>query len=58
MYSGDRDLLREVTYPILRMTADWLVADLVKESDGRYHCLNSGAPEQNKTRRDNIYDWA
>ncbi len=58
LYSGDRDFLREVTYPILRMGVDWLVADLVKEGDGKYHCVGSGSPEQNNTARDNIYDWA
>src|SRR5262249_37205848 len=32
--------------------------DLVLEADGRYHCTKSGAPEQNNTARDNVYDWA
>ncbi|MCX6621137.1 MAG: hypothetical protein NTY38_08660 [Acidobacteria bacterium] len=58
LYSGDRGFLREVTYPMMRMTADNYVADLVKEADGLYHCLNSGSPEQLDTARDNIYDWA
>jgi hypothetical protein len=58
LYSGDREFLREVTYPLLRMTADYLSSALVKEADGRYHCLNSQSPEQENTPRDNIYDWA
>jgi alpha-L-fucosidase 2 len=58
LYSGDREFLRDVTYPLLRMVADFNSADLVREADGRYHCLNSWSPEQNNTRRDNTYDWA
>jgi hypothetical protein len=56
-YSGDREFLAEVTYPLLRMTADYLVSDLVKQADGRYHCLNSQSPEQDNTSRDNTFDW-
>ncbi|MCI0624023.1 MAG: hypothetical protein L0387_20600 [Acidobacteria bacterium] len=57
LYSGDREFLREVTYPLLRMVTDYFEADLVRESDGRYHCVRSGSPEQSNTARDNVYDW-
>lgn len=58
LYSGDEQFLREVTYPILRMAADYFTSDLVKESDGYYHSLNSSSPEQSNSSRDNIYDWS
>jgi Glycosyl hydrolase family 95 catalytic domain len=58
LYSGDVEFLREVTYPLLRMVADYFVSDLVLEADQRYHCVKSGSPEQSNTARDNIYDWA
>jgi hypothetical protein len=58
LYSGDHEFLRDVTYPLLRMVADFFVADLVLEADQRYHCVKSGSPEQSNTARDNIYDWA
>jgi hypothetical protein len=58
LYSGDRQFLRDVTYPMMRMVADFYVKDLVKGSDGRYHCVQSSSPEQLNTDRDNIFDWA
>src|SRR5206468_1501638 len=57
LYSGDREFLKEVAYPLLRMVTDYFEADLVRESDGRYHCIRSGSPEQSNTARDNVYDW-
>ena len=58
LYTGDAALLGGLTYPLLRMAADYHAADLREEDDGRLHCHESGAPEQNDTARDNIYDWA
>lgn len=58
LYSGDTGFLREVTYPLLRMSADYLAATMLKEPDGRYHITDSGSPEQDETDRDNLFDWA
>jgi hypothetical protein len=58
LYSGDREFLREVTYPILRMAADFFTGYLVKEADGRYHLVNSNSPEQDSTAKDNAFDWS
>lgn len=58
LYSGDREFLREVTYPLLRLSADFFTGYLVKESDGRYHLLDSNSPEQDDTKKDNTFDWS
>jgi hypothetical protein len=58
LYSGDRVFLREVTYPLLRMAADFFTGYLIKESDGRYHLLDSNSPEQDGTKKDNTFDWS
>ncbi|MDZ4801977.1 MAG: DUF5703 domain-containing protein [Bryobacteraceae bacterium] len=58
LYSGDRDFLREVTYPMMRMVADYYVEVLSKGADGRYHSTDSGSPEQLGADRDTMYDWA
>ncbi len=58
LYSGDRVFLREVTYPLLRMAADFFTGYLVKESDGRYHLVDSNSPEQDGTNKDNTFDWS
>jgi len=58
LYSGDREFLREVTYPLLRMAADFFTGYLVKESDGLYHLLDSNSPEQDDTKKDNTFDWS
>ncbi|MCX6622573.1 MAG: hypothetical protein NTY38_16190, partial [Acidobacteria bacterium] len=58
LYSGDREFLRDVTYPMMRMVADYYTSAILKGADGRYHATESGSPEQLETDRDNIYDWA
>ena len=58
LYTLDHEFLASIAYPVIAACADYHANDLVKESDGRFHCLKSGAPEQNNTSRDNIYDRA
>ena len=57
-YTGDKTFLEDVAYPLIAACADFHAADLVREDDGRFHCIDSGAPEQNDTARDNVYDRA
>ncbi|MCX6622030.1 MAG: glycoside hydrolase N-terminal domain-containing protein, partial [Acidobacteria bacterium] len=57
LYSGDRTFLREVTYPLMRMAADFYVDYLEKGADGKYHIRESTSPEQDGTTRDNTFDW-
>jgi hypothetical protein len=59
LYTRDREFLAEIAYPVIAACADYFLGDtLVREADGKLHCLASGAPEQNDTARDNCYDWA
>jgi hypothetical protein len=58
LYSGDREFLREVTYPLLRLAADFFNGYLIKETDGRYHLVDSNSPEQDGTKKDNTFDWS
>jgi hypothetical protein len=58
LYSGDGEFLREVTYPMMRMAADYLTGYLEKDADGRYHARHSQSPEQDNTPDDNTYDWS
>jgi len=58
VHTGDRAFLSAVAYPMIAACADFHSHDLVLEADGRYHCVDSGAPEQVDTARDNAYDHA
>jgi len=58
LYSGDREFLHDVTYPLLRLAADFFTGYLIKEADGRYHLVDSNSPEQDDTKKDNTFDWS
>jgi hypothetical protein len=57
-YTGDTELLTNVTYPLLAGCADYYLYNLKLEADGKYHCGESESPEQDNTAKDNIYDRA
>ncbi len=44
-YTGDKDFLRDVGYPVLRECARFMAAYLREEEDGRLHIVPSVSPE-------------
>lgn len=58
LFTRDRDFLAEIAYPVIAACADFHAADLIRGTDKKLHCLKSGAPEQNNTADDNVYDRA
>ncbi len=56
LYTGDKEFLENIGYPMIAACADFYVDDMVLEDDGKYHCVNSKSPEQDNTARDNVYD--
>ena len=44
-YTGDRDFLRDVAYPVLRECARFSAAYLSEEKDGRLHLVPTVSPE-------------
>ena len=58
LHSRDKAFLADVAYPVIAACADFHAHDLTLGEDKRYHCSDSGAPEQNDTEDDNAYDHA
>jgi phosphohistidine phosphatase SixA len=58
LYTGDKELLANITYPMLAAFADFSAWFLRKGDDGKYHCENSESPEQAYTDKDCVFDRA